>query len=277
MNRAERINSIYNSLPKETIANPGRLRHPRSVFALAKRAQSVRRTGRRLRSTSPRLPDGSARRHHASLRTRPGMQVVDVGCGTGISTRLLAARGLNVIGIEPNGDMRRQAEAIGCPTGPAATFREGRAEATGLPAETASLVLVAQAFHWFATESTLREFHRILKHERLGLSLMWNEQDRSDPFTEAYFQALVRHSAEPQFAARTYHSSADVLLNSTLFESHPRIVFAHQQQLDEDQLIGRAFSASFAPREEESASTARIGFATRLREIPARWFCHHAI
>ncbi len=178
----------------------------------------------------------------------PGTEVVDIGCGTGISSRILAARGLKVIGIEPNDDMRRQAESIGCPTGPAVTYRAGRAEATGLPDEFTRFVLVAQAFHWFANESSLHEFHRILKPGS-WLALLWNEQDRSDPFTEAYFQALVRHSPEPHFAARTYHDSANVLMHSILFAARPQITFKHSQNLDEEQLLGRAFSASFAPKE----------------------------
>jgi ubiquinone/menaquinone biosynthesis C-methylase UbiE len=197
---------------------------------------------------------------------KPGMTVVDVGCGTGISTRTLAARGFKVTGVEPNDDMRRQAESIGSPTGPAATYRAGRAEATGLPDEFALLVLAAQSFHWFANDSSLREFHRILKPDG-WLTLLWNEQDRSDPFTEAYFQALVRNSPEPHFAARTYHDSADVLLHSTLFESRPRVIFAHSQDLDEEQLIGRAFSASFAPKE----SVARQRLEADLRQAFAQY------
>jgi ubiquinone/menaquinone biosynthesis C-methylase UbiE len=197
---------------------------------------------------------------------KPGMQVVDIGCGTGISTRLLAARGLQVIGVEPNADMRRQAEAIGCPTGPTATFRDGRAEATGLPDNFASLVLAAQAFHWFANDSSLREFHRVLNPNG-WLALLWNEQDHSDPFTEAYFQALVRNSPEPHIASRSYFESANVLLNSTLFESRPRVLFAHDQKLDVDQLIGRAFSASFAPKD----ATARQQLEAELRDAFAKF------
>ncbi len=36
----------------------------------------------------------------------PGSVLVDVGCGTGISSRLFAAHGLRVIGIEPNDEGR---------------------------------------------------------------------------------------------------------------------------------------------------------------------------
>src|SRR4051794_6032716 len=39
-----------------------------------------------------------------------GSCVVDVGSGTGISSRLLAQRGFRLIGLEPNADMRRYAE-----------------------------------------------------------------------------------------------------------------------------------------------------------------------
>src|SRR5436305_13648679 len=41
----------------------------------------------------------------------PGALLVDVGCGTGISARLFAARGVRVVGVEPNEDMRALAEA----------------------------------------------------------------------------------------------------------------------------------------------------------------------
>ena len=41
----------------------------------------------------------------------PGDTLIDVGSGTGISARQFAARGLRVLGVEPNDAMRRQAEA----------------------------------------------------------------------------------------------------------------------------------------------------------------------
>src|ERR1700736_1372252 len=57
--------------------------------------------------------------------------LVDVGCGTGIASRQFAERGIPVIGIEPNGEMRRQAESEHLPAHvPAPTYWEGRAEAT---------------------------------------------------------------------------------------------------------------------------------------------------
>jgi ubiquinone/menaquinone biosynthesis C-methylase UbiE len=250
-NAFEQFKSIYNSIPKESISIPGRLRHPQ----VAEAPRDVLNRFDGLAADYDRHRPGYTSEMLDYLfqmcELRPGLQVVDVGCGTGISTRMLASRGLHVIGIEPNADMRRQAEAVGFPTGWVATYRDGRAEATGLPDECASLVLAAQAFHWFANDSSLREFHRLLKPSG-WLALLWNEQDRSDPFTEVYFQALVRYSPEPHIAARSYTESADLFLRSALFDVQPRKLFANQQNLDEEQLIGRAFSASFAPKKGDA-------------------------
>ena len=44
-----------------------------------------------------------------------GSLLVDVGCGTGISSRLFAARGISVIGIDPNAEMRAAAETVLAP------------------------------------------------------------------------------------------------------------------------------------------------------------------
>src|SRR5438045_3467049 len=74
----------------------------------------------------------------------PGARLVDVGSGTGISARLFARRGLEVIGVEPNADMRRQAAAEPLPPGvPVPAYRDGCGEATGLPDACADAVLAA--------------------------------------------------------------------------------------------------------------------------------------
>src|SRR5947209_4205256 len=73
--------------------------------------------------------------------------LVDVGCGTGISTRLFSARGVPVVGVEPNDAMRSKAAAeLVLPGGSPPVYRPGTAEATGLPDACAAAVLAAQAF-----------------------------------------------------------------------------------------------------------------------------------
>jgi SAM-dependent methyltransferase len=52
----------------------------------------------------PSYPDALVDRVLAESGARPGDRVADVGCGTGIFTRLLAARGLDAVGVDPNED-----------------------------------------------------------------------------------------------------------------------------------------------------------------------------
>ena len=131
----------------------------------------------------------------------PEKRLADVGCGTGIATRAFAAAGLEVIGIEPNAEMRRQAESLPLQPPIAPVYRDGRAEATGLPDAWADAVVAAQAFHWFDPNTALPEFIRILRPGG-WIVLMWNEPDISDPFAASYVRLLAEHSPEPVFAKR---------------------------------------------------------------------------
>jgi SAM-dependent methyltransferase len=143
--------------------------------------------------------------------------VVDVGCGTGIASRLLAQRGVQVVGVEPNADMRAQAEAEdACSRAVRPSYRDGRAEATGLPGACADAVVAAQAFHWFEPEAALREFHRILK-PRGWTGLLWNLRDETDPFTAAYGE-VIRSLSEVAGVERAHAESGVALLDCPLFQ-----------------------------------------------------------
>jgi SAM-dependent methyltransferase len=192
--------------------------------------------------------------------------LVDVGCGTGISTRLFAERGIQVIGIEPNNEMRRQAETTSPPFGsPDPAYRKGRAEETGLPDASADAVLAAQAFHWFAPGPALNEFRRILRPGG-WVVLIWNERDESDPCTADYGR-VIRSAPDAAAVEVPRGRAGDVLLTSPLFVDATRYAFANEQALDEESWLGRAFSASYAPRELEPARD----FASALHGVFARW------
>src|SRR5450631_1881825 len=61
--------------------------------------------------------------------------VVDVGSGTGLSTAIWGERAKQVIGIEPNADMRKEAvhKVENYPYATHTEYREGVAHQTGLP------------------------------------------------------------------------------------------------------------------------------------------------
>jgi SAM-dependent methyltransferase len=86
--------------------------------------------------------------------------VVDLGSGTGLSTRWAAGWADRVIGVEPNDDMRAVAVAHATP---GVEYRDGVSHATGLPDDSADVVLVVQAMHWMEPTSTIAEVARILR------------------------------------------------------------------------------------------------------------------
>lgn len=86
--------------------------------------------------------------------------VVDLGCGTGLSTAAWKGRCREAIGVDPNGEMlqkAREKEESGI------SFRQGYAHETGLSDGIADVVICSQSFHWMEPESTLREINRLLK------------------------------------------------------------------------------------------------------------------
>jgi ubiquinone/menaquinone biosynthesis C-methylase UbiE len=210
----------------------------------------------------PDYPEEAAEHivEQCSLRTEA--VIVDVGCGTGISTRWLARRGFRMIGIEPNAEMRARAASEPMEGGaPAPDYRQGRAEATGLDDGVADLVLCAQAFHWFEPQAALREFHRILKPDG-WVALVWNERDDNDSFTAAY-GSVIRKLPEALAVEVPRGRAGDRLHESPLLRKAKKAVFKHHQNLDLDGVLGRAFSASYAPKEPLAAER----FAGELAEV----------
>lgn len=87
--------------------------------------------------------------------------VVDLGSGTGSSTRYWAGRAGQVIGIEPSADMRRRAQAA--TDSPNVTFREGYSHETGLAGGVADIITCSQSLHWMLPDPTFAEAARILR------------------------------------------------------------------------------------------------------------------
>lgn len=187
----------------------------------------------------PSYPVAAINRILKELNTSP-LVAADIGAGTGISSHLFAERGVRVLAIEPNVEMRQAALPH-----PLIKFHDGTAENTNLPNASVDLVVCFQAFHWFDPTPTILEFCRILK--RTGrLAVVWNDRDRSDEFTQSYSRlvqiASNNHPAESRLFA------IDPLLNTPSFPKVRCHTFTYRQELDLNGLIGLAMSVSYIPR-----------------------------
>lgn len=200
--------------------------------------------------------------------------IADVGCGTGISTRLFAERGLHVIGIEPNDDMRQKAIAAEerFSNSPNINYRSASAERTGLDDNSIDAVIAAQAFHWFRAEPTLAEFLRILRPGG-WVVLLWNERDDNDEFTRAY-SSVIRMTEEARQTEDARQASGRVLLESSLFDHASKTDIAHFQEMTEDEAIGRAFSSSYSPKDEPTRQLWKEGLTATFQKFQSEGKVH---
>lgn len=114
-------------------------------------------------------------------------RVLDVGCGTGIASRLFAVRGCNVIGLEPDERMAAFARSKGT-TVEVATFETWQA-----PPEPFDLIISAQAWHWVDPAIGPQKAARVLVPGG-RFAAFWNQYGH-DPQTTAAFEEVYRRQA----------------------------------------------------------------------------------
>lgn len=125
----------------------------------------------------PSYPAGATDRFLARLDLKglAGASVIDLAAGTGKLTEVLAARpeSFSVLAVEPHAGMRAELERKALARVDA---RDGFAEKIPASDGWADAVVVAQAFHWFATREALREIARVVKPQGT-LGLIWNIEE----------------------------------------------------------------------------------------------------
>jgi SAM-dependent methyltransferase len=195
----------------------------------------------------PSYPDEAIQYIIMTAGMTPGQLIIDVGAGTGISSRLFAEKGFNVEALEPNEDMRKEAQEAGTKYGAAQIiYRDGTGENTGLETNSQRLVTSAQAFHWFVAETALSEFRRVLRPGG-WLALFWNERDERDPLTKEYGDAIRLAPETGNVESKRFIAGRPLLEDPSYVNTH-RMAFSNEQEMDLEGFIGRAFSASYTPK-----------------------------
>lgn len=206
----------------------------------------------------------------AFLETNCGLAhetvIADVGCGTGISSRLFLENCNRVIGVEPNAAMR--AAAIGY----LAEFSDftpvdGTSDATNLADNSVDMIVAAQAFHWFDAEKTRAEFKRILKPGG-WIFLLWNERQLdTTPFLIDYEAFLEKYAYD--YGTVRHENIKKQELDDFFQKEYGSAVFQNVQIFDFEGLKGRMLSSSYMPNESD------VVFDTMIEELRSL-FAKHA-
>ena len=188
--------------------------------------------------------------------------IADIGSGTGIMTRLFLQNGNQVFAVEPNREMRQEAEWNLASKAHFVSV-DATAEATTLRAGSVDFVVAAQAFHWFDREKVRPEFVRILKPEG-WVVLVWNDRrPDSTPFLADYEELLREYTID---YATVNHRQVDAEALRTFFapDQCATKTFPYQQTLDFEGVRGRLLSSSYSPEPGHPDYEAMLD---RLREI----------
>jgi len=128
------------------------------------------------------------------------VDALDIGCGTGFLSLLLAEMGNRVEGMDIAPEMLERARAKADASGLAVRFFEGDAESLDLPDERYDLVVERHVI-WTVPnpEATLREWYRVL---RAGgkvtlIEGAWGRRDQVQPDYEAIHAALPLYGGRP--------------------------------------------------------------------------------
>lgn len=171
--------------------------------------------------------------------------IADIGSGTGLLAKLFLEYGCVVHGVEPNEEMRQAGERD------LSGFKRflsvaGRAETTGLPAESVDIVSAGQAFHWFDWPVARRELQRILKPGGYAI-LVWNKQDRSAALIADYQELLEQFGRSYQAINHTRPAVEHAIVDFFAPQGAVKGVFANEQRFDLAGFRGRYLSTSTAP------------------------------
>jgi len=202
--------------------------------------------------------------------------VVDLGCGTGLSTRYWSGQAERIIGVEPTAAMRAEAETV--PTS-GVSYQEGFSHATGLPDHCAQIVTAAQALHWMDPEGTFQEARRILvpggvfaayDYDWPPVTGVWEVDSAYEECMRAARLLEKEHAVDQQ--VRQWEKSGHLgrMKESGCFRYCREIVLHHIDQGDATRLLGLIQSQGYVNAlQKRGLSDEQLGL-DRLRETFAR-------
>ena len=196
----------------------------------------------------PRYPAAIIPLLESECGLTPETLIADVGSGTGFMTEMFLSHGNQVIGVEPNAEMRSAGERL-LTKYPKFFSVNATAEATTLPDNSIDLIVAGQAFHWFDRQKTKIEFTRILKPNG-WLVLVWNGfRVESSALVRGYQELLLSYGTDYKEVSRE-SEACDI---ETFFSPGKcrQARFDFKQVFDFEGLKGRLLSASYAPEQTD--------------------------
>jgi ubiquinone/menaquinone biosynthesis C-methylase UbiE len=146
---------------------------------------------------------------------KSGSMVCDVGAGVAHLTLMLAARGLDVIAVEPNDAMRARGIARTAKH-TNVVWHEGVGENTGQSDHVFDIVTFGSSFNVCDRSKALKEAARILK-PRGWFACMWNHRRLDDPL-QASIESIIKDWVSGYNYGTRREDQSEVIRTSGLFD-----------------------------------------------------------
>lgn len=195
----------------------------------------------------PQMPEYPIKVIRQYLERKPGL-VVDLGCGTGLSTLSWKGLASQVIGIEPSDDMLRVAKQK---AEEEISFIKAYSTATSLPDVCADVVICSQSFHWMEPAATLDEVDRILKPNGVFVTVDcdWppvTKWQAEKAYMDLYNRAKQIEANDPElkdsFIRYDKSKHLDNIKNSGYFRYCREILFSHSEPCTAQRLFNLLLS-----------------------------------
>jgi len=176
--------------------------------------------------------------------------VVDLGCGSGLSTTAWKNHCNAIIGIEPSNDMFLAASKKADKN---ISFKKAFAHETGLSSDFADVVICSQSFHWMNPELTLAEVNRILKSGGIFAAVDYDwppvckweaELAHKQLFYKVSCLEKEHKDLNDRFIRWDKNKHLTNIKNSGYFRYQREIVFANRELCNAERFISMTLSQS---------------------------------
>jgi len=192
---------------------------------------------------------------------------LDVGCGTGQSTRALAEISDRVVGIDSSGEMLAQVTPS-----PGTHYQLASAESLPFSDSSFELVTVGLAFHWFDQERFLREARRVLHDD--GYLVIYNSGVLGELEGESAFATWYQGVYLPRYPTppRSQTSVSGDFVAPFGFLNAATSELVQPVEMSQDQFLGYLLTQSNIIAAVELGTESLETVAAMLREATAPFF-----
>jgi ubiquinone/menaquinone biosynthesis C-methylase UbiE len=155
-----------------------------------------------------------------SLIKKPSPKTLDIGCGTGISTRELKENGFEVIGADKDSAMVEVAKK----RSPEISYLVAMANELPFESEQFDIVTAFTAFHWFNNEESLTEIKRVLRNGGVFFAAL----KISDENDNGYWPIYEKYAGD-NFDSTDNHFKKEFLIKSGFSDIEEKVFYVDEK------------------------------------------------